>query len=213
MKTETRQLVVRMAGVGAEPDYVGLLTAAERERAQRMTNDILRARFVVSRGLRRELLAQVTGRVAGELEFVEEEGSKPQLVEADGWDFNVSHAGDHVAVVVGRGAVGIDVEMLRPVREMGALVRRYFHADEMVAWEALGTGEREEGFFLLWAAREAAMKCCGLGLAQGLSATRVDPALLHTRVGQATVGTTVVELERMVVPAGFVMVVGRGGVK
>ena len=190
-------------------DYEDVLTAGERERAEGMTDDLLRARYVVSRGLRRKVLADCAGRGAGELEFLEEEGSKPRLVEADGWDFNVSHAGDYVAVVVGRGAVGIDVERVRAVREMTALVRRYFHSDEVKAWEQLAEEEREQGFFIFWSAREAAMKCCGLGLAKGLAVTRVDPVLLSETAATATVGAETVELERIEAPAGCVMVVGR----
>lgn len=198
-----------MAGLRDWRSFTELLTAREREQAEGIGDETLRARFVVSRGLRREVLAQVTGRAAGELEFVEEEGSKPRLVDGDGWDFNVSHAGDYVAVVTGRGAVGIDLEKLRPVRETSALVQRYFHADEAAAWKKLDEREREEGFFALWSAREAAMKCCGLGLAKGLAVTRVDPAFLYQRSAQVTVGDTVVEVEKCEAPAGYVMVVGR----
>jgi len=211
LKTETMQLVVRVVGLDEAAAWAEFLTVGEREKAERMANDILRARFVVSRGLRREVLAEMTGRVAGELEFVEEEGSKPRLVDGDGWDFNVSHAGDYVAVAVARGAVGIDVEKLRPVREMAALVQRHFHADEVKAWEQLAEDTREQGFFVLWSAREAAMKCCGLGLAKGLAVTRVDPAFLRRRVAEVAVGDEVVTVEKVEAPAGYVMVVGVQG--
>jgi len=196
---------VRVAGLGQWGDFAGWLTARERERAEGMASDVLRARFVVSRGLRREMLARATGRAAGELEFVEPEGGKPRLVEGGGWDFNVSHAGEYVAVVAGRGPVGIDVEKLRPVREMTALVRRYFHADEVRAWENLEERERERGFFVLWSAREAAMKCCGLGLARGLAVTRVDPGFLYQRVATVTVGEALVMVEKLDAPVGYVL--------
>jgi len=208
---ESRNVVVRVVGLDEAAAWAEFLTVGERERAEGMTDDILRARFMVSRGLRRKMLAEVMGRAAGELEFVEEEGSKPRLVDGDGWDFNVSHAGDYVAVAVSRGAVGIDVEKLRPVREMTALVRRYFHADEVEAWEELEEGQKEEGFFVLWSAREAAMKCCGLGLARGLAVTRVDPVVLSEASATATVGAETVELERFEAPKGYVMVVGKKG--
>ena len=206
---ESRGVVVQVAQLAEAAAWEEFLTVGERERATGMANETLRARFVVSRGLRREMLARVTGRAAGELEFFEQAGGKPRLVDGDGWDFNVSHAGEYVAVVVGRGAVGIDLEKLRPVREMTALVRRYFHADEARAWEALEGREKEEGFFALWSAREAAMKCCGLGLAKGLAVTRVDPAFLGQRMAQATVGDAVVEVEKLEAPAGYVMVGAR----
>jgi 4'-phosphopantetheinyl transferase len=195
------EVVVRVAGLAECGDYAGVLAAGEREKAEGITNDVLRARFVVTRGLRRELLARVTGRRAEELVFGGEEEGKPRLMDGIGWDFNVSHAGAYVAVVVGRGSVGIDLEMRRSVREMRALVMRCFHPDEAAAWASLGEAERDEGFFTLWSAREAAMKCCGLGLAKGALQTRVDPALLQAKTGTARV--------RREAPTGYVMVVAR----
>ena len=202
-------MVVRVVNLEELADYARLLSAAEREKAETMRNETLRARFVVSRGLRREMLARATGRAAGELQFVEKEEGKPRLMDAAGWDFNVSHAGDYVAVVLAREPVGIDLEEIRPVREMPVLMRRYFHADEVRAWEELAEQAKEEGFFALWSAREAAMKCCGLGLAQGLAATRVDPEFLHRPTARAVVGDEVVEVEKFDAPRGYVTVVGR----
>ncbi len=186
-----------------------LLVPAEKHRAEALRDGAVRARYVIGRGLRRQLLTECTGGAAGELEFVEDGESKPRLVDADGWDFNVSHAGDYVVVAVRRGAVGVDLEMKRPVREMGALVRRYFHADEAAAWDGLKEPEKEGGFFTLWSAREAAMKCCGLGLAKGLAVTRVDPAILQGGEVEASVAGVTVGVRRHEAPLGYVMMLAR----
>jgi 4'-phosphopantetheinyl transferase len=206
---ESRVVAVRVARLDEAAAWAEFLTVSEGEKAERMASDILRARYVIGRGLRRQLLAECTGRGAGELEFVEDSESKPRLVDADGWDFNVSHAGDYVVVAVRRGAVGVDLEMKRPVREMGALVRRYFHADEAAAWEGLEEPEKEGGFFTLWSAREAAMKCCGLGLAKGLTVTRVDPAILQGDEVEASVAGVTVGVRRHEAPPGYVMMLAR----
>ena len=201
---------MRVVNLSEHEDYTRLLSAEEREKAEAMRNETLRARFVVSRGLRRKALAEVTGRAEGDLEFIEYSETKPQLSDDDGWDFNVSHAGDYVAVAAGRCRVGIDLEKMREVPEMEAIMNRYFHPDEAAAWRALDESLRAESFFVLWSAREAAMKCCGLGLAKGLSVTRIDPAVLYQRVAKATVGDAVVRLEKLEAPSGYVMVVARG---
>ena len=200
---------MRVVNLSERDDYAQLLSAEEREKAEAMRNETLRARFVVSRGLRRKVLSEVTGRAAGDLELIEDGETKPRLLDHDGWDFNVSHAGDYVAVAAGRCRVGIDLEKMREVPEMEAIMDRYFHPDEAAAWRALNENLRADGFFVLWSAREAAMKCCGLGLAKGLSVTRIDPAFLHERVAEAKVGDKVVEVEQFDAPAGYVMVVGR----
>ncbi len=200
-------VIVRTAHLREESQWTGSLAPAEAFRARTIPDPAARARFIVSRGLRRQLLAACTGIAAGDLEFREPPGEKPALARATGWDFNISHAGDVVAVAAGRGHVGVDVERIRPVREMASIVERYFHPDEARAWRSLTESAREEGFFVLWSAREAAMKCAGLGLAKGMVITRVEPEILASGTATATVGALQVQLQLWECEAGYVMIV------
>ena len=202
-------IFLQLAALGEAAEFAGLLTAAENAQAARIPNEALRTRFVVSRGLRRRMLAECTGIAAAALEFQDAPG-KPRLLGAGDWDFNLSHAGDHVVVVARRGPVGIDLEQHREVREAALIVRRYFHADEARAWRRLPTDRRSAAFFLFWSAREAAMKCTGLGLARGLSVTRVDPGLLETGQGYAQVGDMSLQAVKLDAPDGYTLVVCHG---
>ena len=165
----------------------------------------LRDRYVVSRGVCRDLLARCIGRDAGLLRFTETSEGKPMLEDGDGWDFNVSHSGDYVLVSARRGRVGVDLEKIREVREMEKILKRYFHTDEITAWLEVADDRKADVFFRLWTAREAAMKCVGLGLARGLSITRVDPRFVVTDCAAAKVGETTVHLSALSAPAGYVM--------
>jgi 4'-phosphopantetheinyl transferase len=181
-------VVLRLASLAQAGEFAGWLTPAENAQAARLADAALRARFVVSRGLRRQVLSGCIGAAAGDLVFIEQDGGKPRLAGNHGWDFNLSHTGEHVAVAARRGPVGIDLEQHREVREEEAIVRRYFHPDEAQAWLRLPEDGRTAAFFVLWSAREAAMKCAGLGLAQGIAMTRIDPALLATGTAEGRVG-------------------------
>jgi 4'-phosphopantetheinyl transferase len=183
-----------------------MLAPAEVRDAEKIQSPVLRERFIVSRGLRRKVLMTCLGKPSEHLSFIEQDGCKPRLADSSGWDFNISHAGNYVALAVRRGNVGIDLELIREVREMASLVLRYFHPDESRAWNALADGLRKEAFFVLWAAREAAMKCLGLGLAKGLAVTRVDPTFMNSEQGSATVGGQFIKLHRVDAPSGYVMV-------
>ena len=100
------------------------------------------------------------------------------------------------------------MEMQRQVPQMAGIVGRYFHRDEAVAWKKLGAAQRPEAFFALWSAREAAMKCLGFGLAEGLSLTRVDPSLIFGQsVAPGRVGETTVALHRLEAPKGYLLFV------
>ena len=201
---------VRLAGLSEEAPFENLLTPQERDHATTIGNAVQRARFVVSRGLRREMLSSCSGIPASELQFSVDGEGKPRANNADGWDFNLSHAGDYVAVVVGRGRVGIDLEQHREVREMASIVERYFHPDEAEVWRRLDESRRAEAFFLFWSAREAAMKCAGLGLARGLSVTRVAADFLFQRESEASVGNIPLKIRELDSPEGYTLVACQG---
>lgn len=181
-----------------------LLTDEERSAAGRLFNSSVRARFETSRGLRRKVLSEVAGIAPHAVKFRENHDDKPCAENAGGWDFNVSHSGDLVAVAVAQVTVGIDIEMMRPVREVEAIVARYFHPDEAGAWRDVAPSLREEAFFVLWSAREAAMKCMGLGLAKGMTVTRVGPEIVRGIETSARVGEREVNVRRIEVPRGYV---------
>jgi 4'-phosphopantetheinyl transferase len=91
---------------------------------------------------------------------------KPRLDGADpSIQFNISHTGDLALIAVTRGLrVGIDVERIRDVPDIEAIIDGFFSEQE-TAW--LRSRENEEltwAFFLLWTRREAAAKALGIGL-------------------------------------------------
>ena len=92
---------------------------------------------------------------------------KPELHGADGCHFNMSHAGNWVAVAFSRLApVGVDVERIRPV-DMG-LARRFFAADEYAALMACKDEEKLPLFFRYWTLKESYLKAVGSGLTKPL---------------------------------------------
>jgi 4'-phosphopantetheinyl transferase len=205
----TAQPSVEFAVLSEAKNLLSLLSEEERARAAGIANPAVRARFEIGRGLRRKMMSDATGLLAVEITFSESEEGKPRALNAAGWDFNVSHSGDYVAVAVGRGQVGVDLEQIRPVREMESIVERYFHPDEAAEWRSLAPGLREEAFFVIWSAREASMKCVGLGLARGISVTRVDPLIVTGNATFARVGAARVEVRRVEAPRGYVAMVAQ----
>jgi len=89
---------VEFAPLSAAQEWRSLLSAEERAKASGMTNPAKRARFEIGRGLRRKMLADATGLPPGEITFVESQEGKPRTLNVAGWDFNVSHSGDYVAL-------------------------------------------------------------------------------------------------------------------
>ena len=146
----------------------GMLSEDEETRAQRMAEGLARRQFVAGRTLLRATLAQATGRDPQTFRFHYGERGKPFLPQ--GPPFSLSHSGDRVVAAVGAagpaegGRLGVDVEVVRPVRRMEAVVRRQFAPEEVEWWAGLPAARRRAGFFQLWTRKEAFAKALGDGL-------------------------------------------------
>lgn len=79
--------------------------------------------------------------------------------------FNLSHSGGLALVAVSGTAVGVDVERLRPRRDLVRLAARWLPAADAEAVAAASDDEREAAFYAAWTRHEARAKCTGAGLA------------------------------------------------
>src|SRR5262249_24703638 len=75
------------------------------------------------------------------------------------------------------GEVGVDVEKFRSFKNELGLARRYFIAAEADDLEALPAEQRQRAFFHVWTGKEAFLKACGQGLANGLERIHFVPSL------------------------------------
>ncbi|NIY47007.1 4'-phosphopantetheinyl transferase superfamily protein [Cedecea colo] len=72
--------------------------------------------------------------------------------------FNISNSATSVAVLVGKEAVGCDIELLRPRKRFLAVAQHSF-APALYAWlAALPSDEQLPAFWTLWTAHEAVLK-------------------------------------------------------
>jgi 4'-phosphopantetheinyl transferase len=144
------------------------LSQEENARADRFhfVND--RNRFVVARGLLRELLGKYLHQAPTGLEFSYGEHGKPSLSggnASSGLCFNLSHSAGLVVYAIARERdLGIDVEHVRPESAGEDIAKRYFSPREVSDLRRLPPEERVEGFFHCWTRKEAYLKATGMGL-------------------------------------------------
>jgi 4'-phosphopantetheinyl transferase len=173
-----------------------LLTAQERERAERGTAEVRRRRLIARAALRIALARCVGGSPAA-LRFETEPSGKPRL-DGPGPHFSVSSSGDSgLIAVTSLGPVGIDLERVVALAELEAIVARRFTPAQ--AREILEqSGERRlRAFYRCWTGIEAQVKASGVGLAAGLGTTtgETDPrewTAAAVNAGRGLVGTVVV---------------------
>ncbi|HEY0584825.1 MAG TPA: 4'-phosphopantetheinyl transferase superfamily protein [Pseudoduganella sp.] len=151
--------------------YLAWLTPGELARHGRFVREQRRRQFVAGRVLLRMALAPLLRVQPQQVLLEERAGQAPRLLTPapDGLlpGFSISHSGRWVACAVGEHAVGLDIEVRDPDRDLAALAKQAFDADEMARWQQMQRWEeaaRVDGFYRLWSEKEARIK---LGLAVG----------------------------------------------
>ncbi len=124
-----------------------------------------------SRGAARRALATLLAEYLGGTEPAAVEvadGGKPRLARDPArLSFNLSHSGGLALVAIAPGGVdvGVDVERLRPRRDLARLAARWLPAADAADVAAAAEAEREAVFYAAWTRHEARVKCTGAGLA------------------------------------------------
>jgi 4'-phosphopantetheinyl transferase len=170
------------AALDREDQVVGQLESTlsqeEKARADRFhfVND--RKRFVVARGLLRDLLGAYLHQAPASLEFSYGQHGKPSLSGGNalsGLCFNLSHSANLVVYAIARERnLGIDVEHVRPDSAGGDIAKRYFSAREVSDLQTLPPENMVEGFFNCWTRKEAYLKATGMGLQIALDSFSVS---------------------------------------
>jgi 4'-phosphopantetheinyl transferase len=150
-----------------------VLSAGERERADRMARPESRRRFVAARAGLRWILADHVGTDPRALVLAIGAHGKPSV--PGGPLFSLSHSeGLALCAVTGDREVGLDVEWVRPIPEADAILDRWFGEPERRAWRASGGCAR--GFMRLWTRREAYLKALGIGFSDETIPRDIDLA-------------------------------------
>ncbi len=166
-------------GPGAVRASAGLLSDAERARADRFAFERDRWRFILARGRLRQLLAERLDVRPEAVELGYRAYGKPMLAgrfARSGLRFNLSHCDDLAVFALASGReVGIDVEAVRVLADADDIAAHTFSHRESAAYQALDPRERPLGFFQCWTRKEAFIKALGDGLQHPLD--RFDVSL------------------------------------
>ena len=172
-KSESIELSsIRISGCTEELEACrNVLTAAEAERAERFIQPADRDRFIICRGLLRRTLARRLNTAPCSIEFIRNEHGKPYLPGGE-LEFNVSHSRDRLLIAVTSDrAVGVDIEFRRDGVPMEAIAKRWFSPAECAFFQTLKNPR--DGFFDIWAKKEAYVKALGRGIFQELNSFSV----------------------------------------
>jgi 4'-phosphopantetheinyl transferase len=160
---EVGEVVVWHASLDATTPAPRLIAADESARAARMP-PVRRRRFIAARAILRRVLGRHLDRDPAALVFEYGAAGKPRLSGGD-IDFNMAHSGDTALIAVSRaGAVGVDVERVRPIRKLERVAAAWLSAGELELWRRLSPELRLDGLYRFWTRKEAYIKALGAGL-------------------------------------------------
>ena len=150
------------------------LSCDELAKAERFHSDLDRARYIVGRAALRGVLAAGLDCSPAAIRFSYGTNGKPKLEGGHGGvDFNLAHSGGDAVIAVADGAaVGVDIELFRPIADVESLARLVFSDVER---RALALAPDPVSAFLNgWTRKEAYVKALGMGLAAPLKEITVS---------------------------------------
>lgn len=141
-----------------------LLSDVEKQRASEIRSPSQRKAFVASRCLVRQALSMVLDCPPRAVPILRQANGKPGML-GQGIQFNVSHCEDWCAVAwSAESAVGVDVEVIRPVRNIEEIVSNCFPPNAQRAFHSASPQNKTRVFFHWWTQIEAALKASGKGI-------------------------------------------------
>lgn len=151
------------------------LTPKERIRADRFLTPNLRRNFIIARGVLRHILSRYTQIPAAAISFKQNAYGKISLDTNNSvpqdypLEFNLSHSGNLVIYAFTlKHALGVDIEMMRPIKDHHEIAKRFFSEKEIATLLELSAENYQTGFFTCWTRKEAFIKALGIGLSYPL---------------------------------------------
>lgn len=147
---------------------LGLLHAAERQRALAIVHRPAMHEFVKTRALVRLLLSEHTRLPPSDLEIANGVNGKPYLPNVADVHFNVSHSHGVALLAVASASVGVDIEWMDDSVDIFGVAQSVFSGSEIARLRAAPEHQQGNVFFSMWARKEAYLKATGLGFSAAL---------------------------------------------
>ena len=140
----------------------------KKKRAQTYRFEHLKKNYVAGQGFLRIILSLYLDTEPRRIAFDQNQYGKPFLSGRSGpeaLEFNLSHSHRMALYALTRGRrIGVDVEYLRDIPDIDAIVARFFSPGERNRFFALPDNQKKQAFYRGWTQKEAFIKAVGRGL-------------------------------------------------
>ncbi|MGZ3240179.1 MAG: 4'-phosphopantetheinyl transferase family protein [Burkholderiaceae bacterium] len=158
--------------------FLPLLNQEEQDRYRRFHFDHDRHTYLAAHALVRITLSRYASCEPAQWRFTRGAQGKPEIEAKAGLPalrFNLSHTKGMVSCAVALNRVcGVDVERIRPMKDMVGIAETVFSDAEVSFLHSLDAANWPDSFFKLWTLKEAYIKAIGQGLAAPLKEITFD---------------------------------------
>ena len=156
------------------------LSCDERERALRFYAEEHQHSFIIGRGILRAVLASYISARPEDLIFNYGPKGKPYLENHADVHFNLGHSADRAVYAVAGNELGVDIELIKQVKDWQKISERFFSLRESDELRRLDPNRQMAGLFACWTRKEAYIKATGKGLAAGLNKFSISADPSHS---------------------------------
>lgn len=158
-------IAIHWLDLSTSPIDLSVLSPDERQRYEGFINPQKQHQFGTSRFALRQILADYLLLSPHEICFAYGQLGKPHIrtkQNPDNLQFNMSHSGTWFVCAVTRGhAVGIDIEVMRPLIDFDTLAQQQLSGEILLQFQRSSLEEKRRIFFIYWTQREAIFKATG----------------------------------------------------
>ena len=146
-----------------EEKLLSYLTEEEIIKSKDYKSEIAKINYLVSRAILNLVLKCLLEKEIDDLIVKRDKNNKPYLENTIGLKFNISHTEGLVLLAFSKREVGIDVEKINFKFEFKDILENCFTRDEII-----NIDNNIISFYRYWTAKEAYLKCDGIGLIRNL---------------------------------------------
>lgn len=146
-----------------EEKLLSYLTEEEIIKSKDYKSEIAKINYLVSRAILNLSLKGLLEKGINDLIVKRDKNNKPYLENTIGLKFNISHTEGLVLLAFSKREVGIDVEKINFKFEFKDILENCFTRDEII-----NIDNNIISFYRYWTAKEAYIKCDGIGLIRNL---------------------------------------------
>ncbi|MGR5590152.1 4'-phosphopantetheinyl transferase family protein [Peptoniphilus grossensis] len=146
-----------------EEKLLSYLTEEEIIKSKDYKSEIAKINYLVSRAILNLSLKGLLEKGINDLIVKRDKNNKPYLENTIGLKFNISHTEGLVLLAISKREVGIDVEKINFKFEFKDILENCFTRDEII-----NIDNNIISFYRYWTAKEAYLKCDGIGLIRNL---------------------------------------------